>query len=158
MRPCSVPSSPMRHQQCDRLTNPLPYAKMHREQRSKKRDLLSLGVRCRGRTGAPCQPFGWWGSPARPPNRTCGFRRIRLSTCLCRGCWSPWCGDLRSSIPVARYRVLPAAIELDPFGAYFPTGNMTPDEGAHVQFGVTFLQPAHDPPEGEVIEIGEEPF
>jgi site-specific recombinase XerC len=27
--------------------------------------------RCRGRTGAPCQRFGWWVSPARPPNRTC---------------------------------------------------------------------------------------
>jgi len=24
----------------------------------------------RGRTGAPCQPFGWWVSPARPPDPT----------------------------------------------------------------------------------------
>ena len=29
------------------------------------------------RTGAPCPPFGGWVSPARPPNRTCGFHRIR---------------------------------------------------------------------------------
>ena len=28
-----------------------------------------------------------WVSPARPPNRTCDFHRIRLSTCSCR-----WCG------------------------------------------------------------------
>ena len=54
--------------------------------------------------------------------------------------------------------MLPAAVELDPFGAYFPSGKMTPDEGAHVQFGVTFLQPAHDPPKREVIEVGEEAF
>jgi len=48
--------------------------------------------------------------------------------------------------------MLPAAVELHPFGAYFPSGNVAPDEGAHVQFGVTFLQPAHDPPKREVIE------
>ena len=29
--------------------------------------------------GAPCQPCGWWVSPARPPNRTCPFLSIRLS-------------------------------------------------------------------------------
>ena len=40
-----------------------------------------------GRTGAPCQPLSWWVSPVRPPNRTCGSHRIRLSTGSCR-----WCG------------------------------------------------------------------
>ncbi len=34
----------------------------------------------RGRAGAPCRRFGRWVSPARPPNRTCDFHRIRLST------------------------------------------------------------------------------
>ncbi len=36
--------------------------------------------RCRGRTGAPCLPFGRWVSPARPPHRTCDSHRIRRST------------------------------------------------------------------------------
>ena len=35
------------------------------------------------RTEARCQRFGWSVSSARPPNRTCGFRRIRLSTGSC---------------------------------------------------------------------------
>jgi hypothetical protein len=52
--------------------------------------------------------------------------------------------------------MLPASVELDPFGAEFPSGSMAPDEGAHVQPGVTFPQPANDPPEREVIEVGEE--
>ena len=34
----------------------------------------------RGRARAPCRPFGRWVSLARPPNRTCDFHRIRLST------------------------------------------------------------------------------
>jgi len=33
-----------------------------------------------GRTGARCRPFGRSVSPARPPNRTCDFHRIRLSS------------------------------------------------------------------------------
>ena len=32
------------------------------------------------RAGARCQHLGWSVSPARSPNRTCGFHRIRLST------------------------------------------------------------------------------
>ncbi len=36
------------------------------------------------RTGARCQLLGWSVSPARPPNRTCDFHRIRLSTSPCR--------------------------------------------------------------------------
>jgi len=36
--------------------------------------------RSRGRTGAPCLPFGRWVSPARPPHRTCDSHRIRRST------------------------------------------------------------------------------
>jgi len=39
-----------------------------------------VGARCRGRTAAPCRPSGLWVSAARPPNRTCDFHRIRLST------------------------------------------------------------------------------
>ena len=34
----------------------------------------------RGRARAPCRPFSRWVSLARPPNRTCDFHRIRLST------------------------------------------------------------------------------
>ena len=45
------------------------------------------------RTGARCQRFGWSVSPARSPNRTCGFHRIRLSTCSCR-----WVRRRRSSL------------------------------------------------------------
>lgn len=48
------------------------------------------GARCRGRTGAPCSTLIEGVSPARPPNRTCGFHRIRLSTCS-----RHWCGCSR---------------------------------------------------------------
>ena len=41
---------------------------------------VELGVGGWDRTGARCQHLGWSVSPARPPNRTCGFHRIRLST------------------------------------------------------------------------------
>jgi len=37
-----------------------------------------------GRTGARCRPFGRSVSPARPPNRTCDFHRIRLSVISCQ--------------------------------------------------------------------------
>ena len=38
--------------------------------------------------GAPCQPCGWWFLRRRPPNRTCEFPRIRLSTSASSG-WCP---------------------------------------------------------------------
>ena len=68
--------------------------------RARRHERWSAG-RCRGRTGAPYQPFSWWVSPARPPNRTCGSHRIRLSTgsCQCLSC--PWRGDATASVAVA---------------------------------------------------------
>src|SRR5215207_5787366 len=109
--------------------------------------------RCRGRTAAPCQSCGWWVSAARPPNRTCPFLSIRLSTGSGRR--APWGRDTGSSVAVASHRDLPGAEELDPAGADPPAGEVTPDQGAHTDAGVSFLQPADDPPEGEMVEIAE---
>src|SRR5215207_573030 len=62
------------------------------------------------RAGARCQRFGWSVSPARSPNRTCGFHRIRLSTGSAGGSGRrdhrgrilvPWRGDGRPAVAVA---------------------------------------------------------
>ncbi len=119
------------------------------------------GARCRGRTGAPCQRFRWWVSPARPPNRTCDFHRIRLSTCSCH--WSrnplvatcPWRGDASAPIAVADNSHFLRSKHLESTGTDLPTRQEPPDERPHVQADVPLAQPAHDPPKGEVIEIAE---
>ena len=57
--------------------------------------------------GRPFLLFGWWVSPARPPNRTCNFHCIRLSMCSCHGfglscgCALPWCWDCGAPIAIA---------------------------------------------------------
>src|SRR5436305_7435862 len=62
------------------------------------------------RTRARCQPFGWYVSLARPPNRTCGFHRIRLSTSpsalrdLLGRHAAPWRGDRRPAVAVTGNR------------------------------------------------------
>jgi len=62
----------------------------------------SAGGGAWSRAGARCQPLSWSVSPARSPNRTCGFHRIRLSTnpvelpSLDRHPPVPRCGDSRS--------------------------------------------------------------
>ena len=42
----------------------------------------------------PAHRFDGWVSPARPPNRTCDFHRIRLSTCSGRQATVPGVGPL----------------------------------------------------------------
>ena len=43
-----------------------------------------FGSPCRGRVKAQCRPFSRSVSSTRPPNRTCGSRRIRLCADSCR--------------------------------------------------------------------------
>src|SRR5699024_8115817 len=66
--------------------------------------------------------------------------------------------DAGSSVAVAGHWDLPGAEELDPLGADLPPGQMPTHEGAHVQLGVSLLQPADNPPEGEAVDIAEEVF
>src|SRR5690606_35120976 len=119
--------------------------------------------RCRGRTGAPCQPHGWWVSPARPPNRTCDSHRIRLSTWSCRWagmrrCWTrPWGRDLGAPVAVALDGERIGSEHVDPSGTDVPSGQVAPDQGVHVQPEVSFAEPPDHPPEGEVIEVAEGP-
>ena len=70
----------------------------------------------------------------------------------------PWCGDSWSFVAVALYRDAPDSEELDPTVAYLPAGQVATYQGVHVEFGVSFLQPADDPPEREVVDIAEGMF
>jgi hypothetical protein len=56
---------------------------------------------------------------------------------------------------VAHHGDLFGAEHLDVLGADLPTGKEAPDQGVHVQPDVSIAQPAHDPPEGVVIEVAE---
>jgi hypothetical protein len=58
---------------------------------------------------------------------------------------------------VAHHGDLFGAEHLDVLGADLPTGKEAPDQGVHVQPDVSIAQPAHDPPEGVVIEVAEGP-
>src|SRR3954471_9519667 len=118
---------------------------------------MATADRCRGRAAAPCQPCGWWVSAARPPNRTCPFLSIRLST-RSRGGTRPGVRDPGSSVAVAGHDDLPGAEELDPAVGDPPSRQVPADQGAHTEAGVTFLQPADDAPEGEVVEVAEGAF
>ena len=53
----------------------------HHRHVQKPRPRPYIGV---GSDRSAFSPFERWVSPARPPNRTCDSRRIRLSMCLCR--------------------------------------------------------------------------
>ena len=71
-----------------------------------------------GRTRARCPGYPESVSRARPPNRTCDSRRIRLSTCLARclaagDSLGPGSRDVRSAIAVADHRDAGGAGELD---------------------------------------------
>src|SRR5699024_7410203 len=76
-------------------------------------------------------------------------------SCRCGRCAGPGREDLRSSIAVSGHRDLPRAKALDPAITDLPSGQVTTDQGVHVQPGMTLLQPAHDPPESEPIQVGE---
>ena len=70
--PSSPPRERCRSPQAWASSEPLSDWPYQRRQRPRQR--------CRGRASAPCRPFSRWVSLARPPNRTCDFHRIRLST------------------------------------------------------------------------------
>jgi len=74
-----------------------------------------------GRPGARCRDCSRPVSPGRPPNRTCGSHRIRLSMCLGRwstayGCRSrcPWGCDVRAAVAVADHPDAGSAREHNP--------------------------------------------
>jgi len=74
-----------------------------------------------GRPGARCRDCSRPVSPGRPPNRTCGSHRIRLSMCLGRwstayGCRSrcPWGRDVRAAVAVADHPDAGSAREHNP--------------------------------------------
>lgn len=73
-----------------------------------------------------------------------------------RPCARPGCGDTCSAIPVAGHGDLLASEELDSVVADLPGWQVATHQGAHPQFRVSLLQPAHDSPEGEVIDVAAE--
>src|SRR5665213_3422222 len=118
-----------------------------------------------GRAGAPCQPLSWWVSPARPPNRTCGSHRIRLSTGSCRwcGCSSrrsarPWCGDVGMPVAVSsdRHRSWPEHCHT--VLADLPVREVATADRSQVRLWVSFADPADDPPPGVCVDVTEGPF
>src|SRR6266508_5303520 len=111
----------------------------------------------RGRTRAPCQPCGWWVSLARPPNRTCDFHRIRLSTCSTRGP-RPWVRDFGAPVAVSLDGDAAGSEQVDSAVADLPVGEVATDHGACVQSCVSFAEPAVDTPEGVVFDVAEGPF
>ncbi len=116
----------------------------------------------RGRARAPCRPFGRWVSLARPPNRTCDFHRIRLSTNPCAGRRGPSCrirpGRWDRCAPVAvssgRHR---GRVEQRhwPFRWPPPVREASPSELFPVEPGVLAAQPSDDPLPGELAQVGE---
>ncbi len=78
---------------------------------------------------------------------------------------SPWTSsrgpairDASSSVAVPGHGDRGCAEELDTVRRNVPPGQVAADHGVHVEFGVAFLQPADDAPEGEVIDVGEGPL
>jgi hypothetical protein len=111
------------------------------------------GRRCRGRTGARCRAFARSVSPARPPNRTCTFLRIRLSTGSRRR--GPWRGDPGSPIAVAADRFRSWPEHLGGAVADLPSGEKAAADRAPVEAEVALAQPADDSPPCEVVEVAE---
>jgi hypothetical protein len=94
------------------------------------RRLPSSAGRCRGRTGARCRAFTRSVSPARPPNRTCTFPRIRLLTRSRR--LGPWRGDVSAPVAVAADRLRSWPEHLGAAVADLPSGEVAAADGAPV--------------------------
>ena len=114
------------------------------------------------RTGARCPPLGGPVSPARPPNRTCGFHRIRLSTSASRLCDlrgrrpAPRRQDRRSAIAVTGHRHCSTveqgqSVVLGPP----PVGQVVPSQPPSVGTAMLAAQPADHPQPGELVQVGE---
>jgi len=113
-----------------------------------------VGVRS-GRSAVPVfRPVRFCGPPPEPDVPVPEHPALHVFMPCC-GWARPWCRDACGPVVVAHDGDRCGAKHLDVLGADLPTGKEAPYQGVHVQPQVPFAQPAHDPPEGAVIEVAE---